>query len=211
MSTRDTIAQRIVHNDAFFADVVARAGRPPARRARPVGDRFPTLIRSITFQLLATNAANTIHGRVVVACGGDVTPTSLLLTPKAALREAGLNDTKATAMLALAEATRSGEVRFKRHGRMSDDAILRELTAIRGIGPWTAQMYLMHTLARRDVWPVGDYGVRMGWSLIHELPDMISEKDMRAAANHLQGDRSDVAWYCWQAVHFHRRQVISTP
>jgi 3-methyladenine DNA glycosylase/8-oxoguanine DNA glycosylase len=72
------------------------------------------------------------------------------------------------------------------------------------VGPWTTHMYLMFTLARPDVWPVGDYGVRMGWSLIHGLDETISPRDLANAGDHLAGHRSVVSWYCWQAVHIAR-------
>jgi DNA-3-methyladenine glycosylase II len=65
-------------------------------------------------------------------------------------------------------------------------------------------MYLMHTMGRRDVWPVGDYGVRNGWSIIHQLDETISERDLAVVGERFAGVRSEVAWYCWQAVHFAR-------
>jgi DNA-3-methyladenine glycosylase II len=87
---------------------------------------------------------------------------------------------------------------------MSDAEVLREVTAVRGIGPWTGQMYLMHTLARPDVWPVGDFGVRSGWSLVHGDDEVVSERDLSLAGERFEGLRSSVAWYCWEAVHVHR-------
>jgi DNA-3-methyladenine glycosylase II len=162
------------------------------------------LIRSITFQLLATSAANTIHARVIDACGGAVSVESVLQAGPEVLRDAGLSRTKAAAMLGLATHTRDGRINLAAHGRMSDEAIITEVTAVHGVGPWTTQMYLMHTLGRRDVWPVGDFGVRHGWSLVHGLEEMISAKELRAGGERFAGVRSDVAWYCWQAVHLHR-------
>jgi 3-methyladenine DNA glycosylase/8-oxoguanine DNA glycosylase len=89
---------------------------------------------------------------------------------------------------------------------MSDHEVLSDVVAVRGIGPWTAQMYLMHTLARHDVWPAGDLGVRNGWSLLHELNELITEVDLRRHGDVFDGVRSDVAWYCWEAVHLSREQ-----
>ena len=107
-------------------------------------------------------------------------------------------------MVDLAEHARDGRVNLTAHGRMSDAAIIAEVTAVHGIGPWTTQMYLMHTLGRRDVWPVGDFGVRYGWSLLHGLDEMITQKELDVCGERFVGVRSDVAWYCWQAVHLHR-------
>ncbi len=198
------IASLIVKADKNFKTVVKLAGPPPARRADPVKERFAALVRSITFQLLATNAANTIHARVVQACGGTVTPASVLGAGEESLRSAGLNRTKAQAMLDLAQHCLSGTVDLGRHGRMSNLDVTKDVVKVRGIGPWTSHMYLMHTLGRHDVWPVGDYGVRAGWTLLHNLDEMISEKDLVAEGDRFGGYQSDVAWYCWQAVHFDR-------
>ena len=103
------------------------------------------------------------------------------------LKGAGLSRTKAEAMIDLAEHVSDGRVHLARHGYMSDDEILAEVTAVRGIGPWTAHMYLMHTMGRRDVWPVGDYGVRNGWSIIHQLDETISERDLAVVGERFAG------------------------
>ncbi len=193
----------IAKRDRAFRPIIALAGPPPLRRrARSVDDRFPALVQSITHQLLATSAAATIHGRVVDACGGTVTTDSIIAAGPEALRGAGLNRTKAQAMVDLATEIREHRLQLARHGRMSDEEIVADVAAVRGIGPWTAQMYLISTMARPDVWPVGDYGVRVGWSLLHALDETISEAGLREAGERFIGVRTAVAWYCWEAVHF---------
>ncbi len=107
-------------------------------------------------------------------------------------------------MVELARMSLAGNINFDRHGRMSNDDITREITAVRGIGPWTAHMYLMFTLARPDIWPSGDYGVRYGWSIVHNEDDIISEKALKEAGGSLVGVQSATAWYCWQALHVFR-------
>ncbi len=164
------------------------------------------LARSITHQLLATSAANTIHQRVIDVCGGTVSAETITRCGHANLRAVGLSNAKAAAMLDLAARTLDGRVRLERHGRMSDDEVMREVVAVRGVGPWTAQMYLMFTLGRHDVWPPGDLGVRNGWSMVHGLDEIISEADLRGEGDAFVGVRSDVAWYCWEAVHLSRGQ-----
>ncbi|MHB1210157.1 MAG: DNA-3-methyladenine glycosylase family protein [Acidimicrobiales bacterium] len=193
-----------MRNDRAFDEVVRLAGPPPARRNAPVNKRFADLVEAIVSQLLATAAADTIHARVVLACGGSVDEEAILRTGTDSLKSAGLSRTKAAAMVELAQFIKDGHINVGRHGRMSDQQILRELTVVRGIGPWTVQMYLMHTLARRDVWPTGDYGVRAGWSVLHGLDETISESGLREQGERFVGMRSDVAWYCWQALHFAR-------
>lgn len=200
------VATFIAKRDKAFRPIIALAGLPPQRhRASPVAERYPSLVRSITHQLLATSAAATIHGRVVEACGGTVSAETIMNAGTEKLRAAGLNRTKAQAMVLLAEEVLAQRVRLRHHGRMSDEEIVRDVVAVRGIGPWTAQMYLMSTLARPDVWPTGDYGVRNGWSLLHGLDEIVSEAQLRIDGERFVGVRTSVAWYCWEAVHFSKR------
>jgi len=202
--TPEETAGLLCEKDPAFREIVTSVGPPPRRRNAPVDQRFPAIARSITSQLLATSAAATIHARVVDACGGRVTEESILHVGPQTLRKAGLNRTKAEAMVELAAMSLAGRVNFDRHGRMGNEEIAREITAVRGIGPWTAHMYLMFTLARPDIWPCGDYGVRYGWSIVHNEDDIISEKDLKGVGPSLVGVQSATAWYCWQALHVFR-------
>jgi 3-methyladenine DNA glycosylase/8-oxoguanine DNA glycosylase len=190
-------AALIVKRDRSFRRLVAHVGPPPAFRRVRVDQRFATLVRSITFQLLATKAANTIHARVREACGGVVSVESIHAAGYERLRGVGLSGTKASAMIDLANHVRDGRVRLEAHGRMSDEEVMREVTAVHGIGPWTAEMYLMFTLGRPDVWPVLDLGVRRGWSVVHGLEEMVSSAELRGHGERFAGFRSGVAWYCW--------------
>jgi DNA-3-methyladenine glycosylase II len=176
----------------------------PVTRPAPPRDRFPALVRTVVFQLLSTKAADTIHARVRAACGGRVTPETVLATGHDRLRGAGLSTAKATTILELARQVEAGSVRLDRHARYSDDEVAQELLAVRGIGPWTAEVYLLFTLGRLDVWPAGDLGVRRGWGLVHGSANLITEKDLKAAGEVHRGHRSALAWYCWQAVHLER-------
>ena len=146
------IAKRIVKADPAFKKIIHLAGTPPSRRASKIDRRFPSIASSITSQLLATSAAATIHARVVDVCNGTVSEKSIIKAGAEKLKSAGLNRTKAEAMVELATMSLDGRIQLHRHGRMTDDEIVREVTSVRGIGPWTAQMYLMFTLARTDVW-----------------------------------------------------------
>jgi DNA-3-methyladenine glycosylase II len=103
-------------------------------------------------------------------------------------------------MVDLAHDVRDSRVDLARHGRMSDLDIVQDVASVRGIGPWTAQMYLISTMSRPDVWPIGDYGVRVGWTILHGLDETISEKDLHVAGERFVGARTSVAWYCWEAV-----------
>ncbi len=198
MRTRPDI-EDLLERDEAFRVVVADRGPLPRSRTTPVKERFAFLLRTVSYQLLAGAAANTIHTRVVERLG-EVTPERVLAVGAPTLREAGLSTTKAETMVRLAEATLSGRLRPETHGRRSDAEVVTEITAVKGLGPWSAQMYLMNCLARADVWPAGDYGVRVGWSLLHDLPETISERDLRRSADHLTGLRTLAARYCWAEV-----------
>ena len=102
-------------------------------------------------------------------------------------------------MLDLADRVATGEIRLERIGRLADEDVIAELTPVWGIGRWTAQMFLMFTLGRLDVWPIGDYGVRAGYAKAWGLAAMPAEKEMEALGAPFAGARSLVAWYCWRA------------
>lgn len=189
-----------------FAPIVKAAGPPPVQRRSPVPARYPALVRSIVYQQLAGAAASAIHGRLAAACGVSVSPTAIDALSEDALISFGLSGAKRAAIRDLTAHVDAGTVRLDQHGRMSDDDVTEDLVKVRGIGPWTAQMYLLFCLGRTDVWPTGDLGVRHGWSLLHDLSPMISEKELVTAGAPLAPHRSAVAWYCWEAVHIERGQ-----
>ena len=133
---------------------------------RPRRTHFAELARSICYQQLAGAAARTIHGRFEAIYGGRPTPHAVLATPDAALRAAGLSGSKAAAIRDLASQVEAGTVSVARIGAQSDADIVAELTRVRGIGRWTAEMFLMFQLRRLDVWPVDDLGVRKGFASV---------------------------------------------
>jgi 3-methyladenine DNA glycosylase/8-oxoguanine DNA glycosylase len=192
-------AAELVRRDPAFAVVVAARGVLPPSRNSPVADRFPFLLRTVSYQLLAGAAAETIHTRVLTLVG-EPTPDRVLAVGAPGLRTAGLSTTKAETMVRLAEATLAGSLRPERHGRLGDAEVTAEITALKGLGTWSAHMYLMNCLGRPDVWPSGDYGVRVGWSMLHDLDETISERSLRHDGEHLSGLRSLAARYCWAEI-----------
>jgi DNA-3-methyladenine glycosylase II len=167
------------------------------RTRRP---HFAELARMICYQQLAGAAARTIHGRFEALFGGHPTPDAVLAISNDALRGAGLSAAKAASIRDLAVRVDTGEVKLTRMGRLPDDEVVRELTLVRGIGRWTAEMFLMFQLGRPDVWPVDDLGVRKGYSLIYGLPAMPVARDLDPLGERFRPYRSVVAWYCWRAV-----------
>jgi DNA-3-methyladenine glycosylase II len=136
-----------------------------------------------------------------------MTPGAVLATPVETLRAAGLSGNKVAALLDLAAKSTDGTVPLDELAELDDEEIISRLVQVRGIGRWTAEMFLLFELCRPDVWPVDDLGVRNGWSIIHGLPQMIRPKELAAAGEPLRPYRSTVARYCWQAVHIERGQV----
>ena len=174
----------------------------PARLPSPAPSnrRFHDLAESIAYQQLNGTAAATIWGRVRAAAGEEVvTPQRLLDLGTDPLRAAGLSGSKTRSMLDLSQHVVSGQITLDRIGRLADEEVIAQLVPVWGIGRWTAQMFLMFTLGRLDVWPVGDYGVRAGYGKAWGLPEMPKEKEMDALGLPFEGARSLVAWYCWRA------------
>jgi len=166
----------------------------------PASRRFHDLAESIAYQQLNGTAAATIWGRVQAATGeAVVTPGSLLAVGEERLRACGLSGAKTRSMLDLSARTVAGEIRLERIGRLDDEAVIAELIPVWGIGRWTAQMFLMFTLGRLDVWPTGDYGVRAGYARAWGLGGHPTEAAMDALGEPFRGARSLVAWYCWRA------------
>jgi DNA-3-methyladenine glycosylase II len=188
--------------DPALAAFARRAG--PYAPRRGAGEPFRSLARAIVFQQLATRAASAIHGRFVQAIGGAVTPQAILATSPETLRAAGLSSAKTAALLDLAGKVAEGTVPLDGIDTLSDDEIVARLITVRGIGRWTAEMFLLFELRRPDVWPVDDLGVRHGWSLIHDLDETIKPKALEAEGERFRPWRSVVALFCWHAVHVAR-------
>jgi DNA-3-methyladenine glycosylase II len=197
---RATRAIRVA--DPMVAAFIDRAGPYAPRPGQD--DPLASLARAIVFQQLATRAAAAIHGRFVAAIGGSVSAEAILATDVASLRGAGLSTAKTAALLDLATKVAEGTVPLHGLDALEDDEIVARLTAVRGIGRWTAEMFLLFELQRPDVWPVDDLGVRRGWRLIHAQPELPAPKALQAEGERFRPWRSVVALYCWHAVHVER-------
>lgn len=184
--------------DPILDGVIAEHGPAALRSALPASARFASLAESIAYQQLNGSAAATIWGRVVAAVDGQVTPVALLAAGHDRLRACGLSTAKTLSMLDLSTRSADGEITFERIGRLSDDEVVASLIRVRGIGRWTAQMFLMFTLGRVDIWPTGDYGVRSGFATGWGLDAHPTEREMEVLGEPFTGARSLVAWYCWR-------------
>ena len=182
-----------------MAAVIGRAGPCGLVRRNVPGGAFGALARAICYQQLAGPAAAAIHGRFAALFDGRPTPAAVLATPVEVLRGAGLSAGKVASILDLADKTLDGTVPLSGWSRLSDDEVIARLVAVRGIGPWTAQMFLIFQLLRPDVWPVADLGVRNGWARMHGV-EQPSVAELGLAGEPYRPWRSVAAWYCWWAV-----------
>ena len=167
---------------------------PPSKRTP-----FEALARSITFQQLSGKAAGTIYGRFEAAVGGVPTPDAVLATPIEELRGAGLSAAKAASIIDLAEKVVDGTLPLDRVSKLDDEELIERLVIVRGIGRWTAEMFLIFQLRRLDVWPIDDLGVRKGYGMAWGLPAMPTPKALAELGDSLRPYRSVGAWYCWRA------------
>jgi DNA-3-methyladenine glycosylase II len=168
-------------------------------------DRFWMLVRSIISQQISTAAARTVRNRVVAlvesASGSKrVTPASLLALGIDQLRSAGCSQRKAEYMLDLADKVESGEILLSTIGRLANEEIIESLIEVRGIGRWTAEMFLMFSLGRLDVFPVDDLGVRNGILKLYGLENTTSHAEFRAIAEPWSPYASIGSWYCWRSL-----------
>jgi 3-methyladenine DNA glycosylase/8-oxoguanine DNA glycosylase len=191
----DEVASR----DSVLADLVARVG-PIRHRPRDPDGQFVALVRAIVFQQLAGRAAQAIFGRVRATVGDTLSPEALNAVSDAELRAAGLSANKLASLRDLSAKVLDGTVVLSRTSRRSDEELIERLTTVRGIGRWTAEMYLMFQLRRLDVWPVGDLGVRQGYALAWKLDQSPTPKQLQPLGDRFRPYRSIVARYCWAAV-----------
>jgi DNA-3-methyladenine glycosylase II len=184
--------------DPVLARLVGEAGLPSF--PQPADSPFAALVRSIVYQQLAGPAAQAIHRRLVDALGGTVEPERIASTPGETLRAAGLSGNKLLSLQDLAAKVLDGTVPLnpRQLARESDTEIVARLSTVRGIGKWSAEMFLMFQLRRLDVWPTGDLAVRKGYGLGWGIPTP-TIKELDALGEPYHPYRSVVAWYCWRA------------
>lgn len=166
---------------------------------------FATLVRSIVYQQLSGKVAVVIFNRLLEAAtngGGaeQLTPQAILKLRPAKLRAIGLSKQKSAYILDLAQRTKGGSVTFETIHQLSDDEVIEHLTAVKGIGVWTAHMFLIFALRRTDVLPTGDLGVRMAIRKAYELPELPKPVEIEEIARSWRPYCSVAAWYLWRSL-----------
>jgi DNA-3-methyladenine glycosylase II len=188
----------IARRDPVMARLIEQVG--PFNPRPPMEDGFSALARSIMYQQLAGKAAAAIHTRFVALFDGSLTPAAVDAIPLEKLRSAGLSGAKAASVKDLAAKVLDGTVPLGDEDGMSDDEIVTRLSTVRGIGRWTAEMFLIFQLRRLDVWPVDDYGVRKGYARAYGLAELPAPKALMQLGERFRPYRTIAAWYCWRMV-----------
>lgn len=191
-------AYRQLRTDPVAAKLIEKHG---PYKPRPGGDPYGRLVRNILFQQLAGAAATTIMNRFFALHGKSdrpPTPKQILSTQDAAFRGAGVSYQKMGYLRDLARHVHDKKLDLKNIDKLTDEEVIESLTAVKGIGEWTAHMYLMFHLGRPDILPVGDLGVQKGMQRAYNLRKLPTPKHMQRIARPWTPYRSVGSWYMWQ-------------
>lgn len=187
-------------SDSVLANLIAMYPKPVLEKH---ANYYQELVDSIISQQLSVKAARAIEGRFKDLFGGDFpSPEQILTTDVETLRRVGFSRPKARYVLDLAQKIVDGEVRFDTIDNLTNDEIIAELTKVKGVGEWTVHMFLMFCMARLDVLPVGDLGIRNGVTKLYELDHVASPDDVTTVAqkNNWRPYESVASWYVWQSL-----------
>ena len=199
----DTL-ERLAASDPVIGNLIERYGSPDgvlARRGRRPGDAYGALVRSIVGQQLSTRSARAIFGRLV-GLFDDHTPTprELLDTDPEKLREVGLSRAKVAYLRDLAEHVEDGELDLERIAELPDEEVAAQLTQIKGLGPWSVDMFLIFHLGRPDVLPVGDLGIRRAVQTEYGLEDLPDAAEIERIGEPWRPNRSLASLYLWRSL-----------
>jgi DNA-3-methyladenine glycosylase II len=192
----DRAKRALARRDAVMAAIMRRHPKVFMMRR---GEPFMTLARAIVGQQISVKAAQSVWNRFA-ACVGDVTLQNVLLKERPLLRACGLSDRKTEYIADLAQHFADGRIHVHRWPQMSDEEIIAELVEVRGIGRWTAEMFLMFNLLRPDVFPLDDLGLQKGIRLAYYRRKKVSLKTMRRLGESWRPWRSVATWYLWRSL-----------
>ncbi|UFS57513.1 DNA-3-methyladenine glycosylase family protein [Subtercola endophyticus] len=198
----------LADRDPVIAALVEQTG--PIDFVPQPESNFAALVRAITYQQLAGPAARAIYGRLEALLENDVVPERLARASVTDLRAVGLSGAKAASIADLTAKVRAGTVPLDDEtiAGLGDDEILANLVTVRGIGPWTAEIFLMIHLGRPDVLPAGDLGIRKGYGLAWKVPTP-TEKALLLLGEPYRPYRSVLSWYCWRAAELYAGSTAS--
>jgi DNA-3-methyladenine glycosylase II len=186
--------------DPVLAKIIKQAGPFRMDYREPT---FESLVRSIVYQQLSGRVASVIFARLHAAAGQEtLTPHGIMRLRPEQMRKAGLSAQKTAYIRELAKHTKRGTVKFDTIGALEDVEVIEHLTQVKGIGVWTAQMFLMFTLRRADVLPTGDLGIRMAMQKAYGLPELPKPPEMERIATAWRPWSSVACWYLWRSLEF---------
>jgi DNA-3-methyladenine glycosylase II len=192
----DRAKRALARRDPVMAEIMR--SRPKVFLMRR-GEPFLTLARAICGQQISVKAAQSVWDRVV-ACCGEVTPEKVLCRKRTELRACGLSDRKTEYIADLAQHFADGRIHARDWPRMTDEEIIAELTDVRGIGRWTAEMFLMFNLLRPDVFPLDDLGLQKGIRVAYFRNRKVALSTMRRLGETWRPWRSVATWYLWRSL-----------
>ena len=183
--------------DPVLAEIIGRVGEYRIQFREPV---FETLVRSIVYQQLSGRVASVILGRLEAAVKGPMTPEAILKLRPERMRELGLSTAKTAYIRDLARRTRDGEVVFEELAGLSDEEVIARLTKVKGIGVWTAHMFLIFALRRPNVMPTGDLGIRNAIRKAFAREEAPLPKEVEEVAKRWHPYCSVATWYLWRSL-----------
>lgn len=184
-------------SDPILAAIIERVGPCRMEFGPP---EFHSLAEAIVYQQLNGKAAVTIFKRFTALTGEPVAPKGILKLTDAQLRSVGLSKQKSSYLKDMAERASRGELDFSRLPEMTDDEVIKHLTQVKGVGVWTAHMFLMFTLRRPNVLPTGDYGIQMAIKKHYQKRKMPKPEVMAKIAKSWEPYRSVACWYLWRSL-----------
>jgi DNA-3-methyladenine glycosylase II len=199
-----TALERLRRADSVMMGLIDEYGPPDgvlARRGRRPTDAYGTLVRSIVGQQVSTKAARAIFERLTDLFGGHTpTPRQLLDADPETVRAAGLSRPKVAYLRDLAERVEDGELDLQRLAELPDEDVAAQLTAVKGLGPWTVDMFLIFHLGRPDVLPVGDLGIRRAAQVAYGLEELPDAEELKRIAEPWRPWRSLASLYLWRSL-----------
>ena len=192
----DEACKHLGRRDRVMKKLIPRFGEG---RLTSRGDAFTTLARSIVGQQISVKAAQSVWNRLELLLEKNTTPGNVLSKKRPQLRACGLSDRKTEYIADLAQHFADGRIHVHKWPRMDDEAVIAELTEVRGIGRWTAEMFLMFNLLRPDVFPLGDLGLQKGIRLAY-FKRSVSLKRMKQLGETWRPWRSVATWYLWRSL-----------
>ena len=191
-------AEKFLLKDKYIAPLIKKWG---SCTVKPIKKSlyFEDLIDAITSQQLSGKAAKTIFNRIKDLVGGEMTPENILSKTDQELRDCGLSWAKVSYVKDLASRVKSGELEINKLDKLSDEEVIKELVAVKGIGRWTAEMFLMFSLGRADTFPVDDLGIKKGFEKVTGKKwDKV--KSAKFAEKNWKPYRTIASWYLWRSL-----------